>query len=335
LDDVKQLVAAIKKGDLKPIYFLMGEEAYYIDKISDFIEDNVLDEAEKGFNQMVLYGRDVTIDDIVGNAKRYPMMAERQVVIVKEAQDLSRTIEKLAQYAENPQPSTVLVVNYKYKKLDKRKALYKTITKAGGVVFESKKLYENQVPDWIRRVLKGQKYDISPKAAQMLVEFLGTDLSKVNNELNKLKIVLPEGTQITPEHIEENIGISKDFNNFELRKAVGERNVVKVHQIAKYFADNPKDNPMVVTVSLLFNFFSQLLHLHGMSDKNPRSVASALKVNPYFVNEYLVAARNYPMKKVSSVIGLLREFDVKSKGVGSNAIPQGDLLKELLVRVIG
>jgi DNA polymerase-3 subunit delta len=335
LEDVKRLVAAIKKGDLKPIYFLMGEEAYYIDKISDFIEDNVLDEAEKGFNQMVLYGRDVTIDDIVSNSKRYPMMAERQVVIVKEAQDLSRTIEKLAKYAENPQPSTVLVLNYKYKKLDKRKALYKTITKAGGVVFESKKLYENQVPDWIRRVLKGQNYDISPKAAQMLVEFLGTDLSKVNNELNKLKIVLPEGTQITPEHIEENIGISKDFNNFELRKAVGEKNVIKVHQIAKYFADNPKDNPLVVTVALLFNFFSQLLHLHGMSDKNPRSVASALKVNPYFVNEYLVAARNYPMRRVSSVIGLLREFDVKGKGVGSNAVPQGDLLKELLVRILG
>jgi DNA polymerase-3 subunit delta len=335
LEDVKRLVAAIKKGDLKPIYFLMGEEAYYIDKISDFIEDNVLDEAEKGFNQMVLYGRDVTIDDIVSNSKRYPMMAERQVVIVKEAQDLSRTIEKLAKYAENPQPSTVLVLNYKYKKLDKRKALYKTITKAGGVVFESKKLYENQVPDWIRRVLKGQNYDISPKAAQMLVEFLGTDLSKVNNELNKLKIVLPEGTQITPEHIEENIGISKDFNNFELRKAVGAKNVIKVHQIAKYFADNPKDNPLVVTVALLFNFFSQLLHLHGMSDKNPRSVASALKVNPYFVNEYLVAARNYPMRRVSSVIGLLREFDVKGKGVGSNAVPQGDLLKELLVRILG
>ncbi len=313
----------------------MGEEAYYIDKISDFIEKNILDEAEKGFNQMVLYGRDVTIDDIVSNAKRYPMMAERQVVIVKEAQDLSRTIEKLASYAENPQPTTVLVLNYKYKKLDKRKALFKAINKNGGVVFESKKLYENQVPDWIRRVLKGQGYDISPKAAQMLVEFLGTDLSKVNNELDKLKIVLPQGTQITPEHIEENIGISKDFNNFELRKAVGERNVVKAHQIAKYFADNPKDNPMVVTVALLFNFFSQLLHLHGMSDKNPRSVASALRVNPYFVNEYLTAARNYPMKKVSSVIALLREFDVKSKGVGANAVPQGDLLKELLVKILG
>ncbi len=334
MDDVRQLVTAIKKGDLKPIYFLMGEEAYYIDKISDFIEENVLDEADKGFNQMVLYGRDVTIDDIVGNAKRYPMMAERQVVIVKEAQDLSRTIEKLVQYAQNPQPSTVLVFNYKYKKLDKRKALYKAINKVG-VVYESKKLYENQVPDWIRRVLKGQRYDISPKAAQMLVEFLGTDLSKVNNELNKLKIVLPEGTQITPEHIEENIGISKDFNNFELRKAVGDRNVLKAHQIAKYFAENPKDNPMVVTVALLFNFFSQLLHLHGMADKNPRNVASALKVNPYFVNEYLTAARNYPMKRVSQVIGLLREFDVKGKGVGASALSQGDLLKELLVRILG
>lgn len=335
MDEVKQLVEAIKKGDLKPIYFLMGEEAYYIDKLSDFIEDNVLDEAEKGFNQMVLYGRDVSIDDIVSNAKRYPMMAERQVVIVKEAQDLSRTIEKLASYAENPQPTTVLVINYKYKKIDKRKALYKAINKNGGVVFESKKLYDNQIPNWIRRVLKGQGYDISPKAAQMLTEFLGTDLSKVNNELNKLKIVLPKGTQITPEHIEDNIGISKDFNNFELRKAVGERNVVKAHQIAKYFGDNPKDNPMVVTVSLLFSFFSQLLHLHGMHDKSPRSVASALGVNPYFVNEYLTAARNYPMKKVSSVISLLREFDVKSKGVGANAVPQGDLLKELLVRILG
>ncbi|NNE31832.1 MAG: DNA polymerase III subunit delta [Winogradskyella sp.] len=335
MDDVKQLVSEIKKGNLKPVYFLMGEEPYYIDKISDYIEKNVLDEAEKGFNQMVLYGRDVSIDDIVSNAKRYPMMADRQVVIVKEAQDLSRTIEKLVQYAENPQPTTVLVLNYKYKKLDKRKALYKALKKNDGLIFESKKLYDNQVPDWIRRVLKGQGYDISPKAAQMLVEFLGTDLSKVTNELDKLKIVLPKGTQITPEHIEENIGISKDYNNFELRKAVGDRNVVKAFKIIKYFGDNPKDNPMVVTVALLFNFFSQLLHLHGMVDKNPRSVSQALRINPYFVNEYLTAAKNYPMRKVSAVIGLLREFDVKSKGVGANATPQGDLLKELLVKILG
>src|SRR5690606_1298968 len=172
---------------------------------------------------------------------------------------------------------------------------------------------------WIRGVLAGQNYTIAPKAAQMLVEFVGTDLGKINNELEKLKIILPEGTQITPQHIEENIGISKDYNNFELRKAIGERNVVKAHQIVKYFADNPKDNPMVVTVSLLFSFFSQLLQFHGLNDKSPRSVASALKINPYFVNEYISAAHNYPMKKVSAVVATLREFDVKSKGVGANA----------------
>lgn len=311
----------------------MGEEAYYIDKISDFIEDTILTEEERGFNQMILYGRDISIEDIVSNAKRYPMMAEYQVVIIKEAQDLSRTIEKLASYAEHPQPTTVLVVNYKYKKIDKRKALYKAIKKSG-VVYESKKLYENQVADWIRRILSPKGYSITPKAAQMLVEFLGTDLSKINNELEKLQIILPKDSQITPELIEENIGISKDYNNFELRKAIGDKNVVKAHQIVNYFAENPKDNPMVVTVSLLFNFFSQLLHFHGLKDKSPRSVASALRINPYFVNEYVAAARNYPMRKVSTAVSTLRDFDVKSKGVGANAVPQGDLLKELLVRIL-
>ncbi|MEL0456581.1 DNA polymerase III subunit delta [Flavobacteriaceae bacterium SZ-1-7] len=333
MDEVKELVTDIKNGNVKPIYFLMGEEPYYIDKISDFIESTILQEEERGFNQMILYGRDVTIEDIVSNAKRYPMMAEYQVVIVKEAQDLSRSIEKLTPYAENPQPTTVLVINYKYKKIDKRKGLYKTLKKKG-VVYESKKLYENQVADWIRRVLSPKKYAISPKAAQMLVEFLGTDLSKINNELEKLQIILPEGTQITPEHIEQNIGISKDYNNFELRKAIGERDTGKAFKIINYFAENPKDNPMVVTVSLLFNFFSQLLHFHGLNDKSPRSVASALKINPYFVNEYINAAHNFPMRKVSEVVAVLREFDVKGKGVGSNAVPQGDLLKELLVRIL-
>ena len=333
MDEVKQLVTDIKNRKLKPIYFLMGEEAYYIDKISDFIESTVLTEEEKGFNQTVLYGRDVAIEDVVGAAKRYPMMSEYQVIIVKEAQDLSRTIEKLADYASNPQPTTVLVINYKYKKIDKRKALYKSINKIG-VVYESKKLYESQVADWIRRVLSPKKYTITPKAAQMLVEFLGTDLSKINNELEKLQIVLSEGSQITPEIIEENIGISKDYNNFELRKAVGSKDVLKAHQIAHYFADNPKDNPMVVTVSLLFSFFSQLLHLQGLADKSARNVASALRVNPYFVDEYLTAARNYPMRKVSEVIAILHEFDVKSKGVGSNASSESQLLKEMLVRIL-
>ncbi len=332
MDEAKQIVIDIKSGKIKPIYFLMGEEPYYIDKISDYIEQNVLNEADKGFNLMSLYGRDVTIDDIIGHAKRYPMMADRQVIIVKEAQDLSRTIEKLAAYANNPQESTMLVVNYKYKKIDKRKALYKAIKKIG-VVFESKKLYENQVSDWIIRVLASKKISIVPKAAQMLVEFLGTDLSKISNELDKLQIVLSNTNQITPELIEENIGISKDYNNFELRKAIGQRDVVKAYQIVSYFANNPKDNPMVVTVSLLFSFFSQLLHFHGLADKSKRNVAAALRVNPYFVEDYTIAARNFPMRKVSAVIALLREFDVKSKGVGSSNVSHGDLLKELLFKI--
>lgn len=255
----------------------MGEEPYYIDKLAGYIEDNILSEDEKGFNQMVLYGRDVTVEEIVSNAKRYPMMADRQVVIVKEAQELSRTIDKLESYAENPLPTTVLVICYKYKTLDKRKKVTKVLDKAG-VVFESKKLYENQVGDWLKRVLSGKGYQIEPKAAAMLVEFLGTDLSKISNELDKLAIILPKGSTITPKVIEENIGFSKDYNNFELRKAIGEKNQLKAYQIADYFAQNPKDNPLVVTTGLVFGFFSQLLQYHGLKDKNPANVADRKSV---------------------------------------------------------
>jgi DNA polymerase-3 subunit delta len=332
MNEINAIVSDIKKGNLKPIYFLMGEEAYYIDKISDFIEETVLDEAEKGFNQQVMYGRDATIEDIVSAAKRYPMMAERQVLIIKEAQDLSRTIEKLISYAENPQPTTVLVLNYKYKKLDKRKKIYKAIAKSG-VIFESKKLYDNQVPDWIRRILSGKKYQIEPKASQMLVEFLGTDLSKISNELDKLMLILPVGSIINDKHIEDNIGISKDFNNFELRKAVGEKNIVKANRIINYFSDNPKNNPLVMTISLLNSFFTQLLLFHGLKDKSKSSVAKGLGVNPYFVDEYFLAARNYPMRKVAQVIAFLRDADVKSKGVGASQ-SQSDILKELLFKIL-
>ncbi len=332
MDEVKQIVADIRNGNIKPIYFLFGEEPYYIDKISQFIEKNVLTEEEKGFNQMVLYGKEASIDEIVSNAKRYPMMAERQVVIVKEAQELSRTIEQLVDYAENPQPTTVLVLCYKYKKLDKRKKLYKSLGKHG-VLFESKKLYENQVSEWLRKVLHGKGYSISHKAAIVLVEYLGTDLSRISNELDKLTLVLPKESQITPADIEEHIGISKDYNNFELKKAIGERNVLKAIRIVNYFAQNPKDNPFVLTVSLLHNFFSQLLQYHGLNDHSPKNVASALRVNPYFVGEYQIAAKNYPMKKVSSIISHLREMDLKGKGVGATAIPQSDLLKELMVKI--
>ncbi|MCH2032062.1 MAG: DNA polymerase III subunit delta [Tenacibaculum sp.] len=332
MNDVKLIVDDIKQGKLKPIYFLMGEEPYYIDKISDFIEETVLDESEKGFNQIVMYGRDVSVDEIVSSAKRFPMMAEHQVIIVKEAQDLIRTIDKLEAYATNPQPSTILVFNYKYKKLDKRKKVYKAIAK-NGLIFESKKLYENQVGDWITKVLRGKKYSIEPKASQMLVEFLGTDLSKISNELDKLTSVLKEGTIISPNHIEENIGISKDFNNFELRKAVGNKDVVKANRIINYFSQNPKNNPLVMTISLLNSFFTQLLMYHGLQDKSKASVARALGVNPYFVDDYVSAARNYPMRKVSQVIGFLRDSDVKSKGVGANQ-SQADILKELIFKIL-
>jgi DNA polymerase-3 subunit delta len=332
MNEIRDIVSDIKNGDIKPIYFLMGDEPYYIDKISDYIEQNILDEAEKGFNQQVMYGRDVSVEDIVAAAKRYPMMAERQVLIVKEAQDLSRNIEKLVSYAENPQPTTVLVLNYKYKKLDKRKRLHKAIAKTG-FIFESKKLYENQVSDWIRRILSGKRYKIEPKASLMLVEFLGTDLSKIYNELSKLMLVLPKETIINDKHIEDNIGISKDFNNFELRKAVGEKQIVKANRIINYFAVNPKNNPLVMTISLLNGYFTQLLLFHGLKDKSKNSVAKNLGVNPYFVDEYFVAARNYPMRKVAQVIAFLRDADIKSKGVGASQSNE-DILKELLFKIL-
>ncbi|RDY61455.1 DNA polymerase III subunit delta [Flagellimonas nanhaiensis] len=333
MDKVKEIVAKIDSGNPKPIYFLMGEEPYYIDKISGYIADHVLTEDEKGFNQMVLYGKETSVDEVVSNAKRFPMMANHQVVIVKEAQHLSRSIEALTVYAENPQTTTVLVICYKYKKLDKRKKLYKTIQK-NGELFESKKLYENQVADWIRRILASKKYKISPKACMLLVEFLGTDLSKINNELEKLAIVVHNTTEITPELIEEHIGISKDFNNFELKKAIGEKDVHKASRIIDYFAQNPKENPFVVTITLLNTFFTQLLQYHGLNDHSPGNVSKVLGVNPYFVKEFTTAARNYPMKKVSGIISNLRHLDLKSKGVGASNMAQADLLKELLVKII-
>jgi len=332
MDEVIKIVNDIKAGNIKPIYFLMGEETYYIDKLSDYMEQNILTEDEKGFNQTVLYGRDVTLEDIVSTSKRYPMMAERQVVIVKEAQDLAKTIDKLESYAENPMPSTVLVFCYKYKTLDKRKKVTKHLAK-NGVVYESKKLYENQIGDWIKRVLSGKNYSIEPKANAMLVEFLGNDLSKINNELEKLQIILPKGSTITPKHIEENIGFSKDFNNFELLNALGSKNQLKAYQIAQYFSDNPKANPLIVTTSTVFGFYVKLLKYHGLKDRNPKNVAAVLGVSPFFLKDYDVALKNYPMKKVSQIVSSLRDVDVKSKGVGANALPQSDLLKEMLFKI--
>ncbi|MGB5463839.1 MAG: DNA polymerase III subunit delta, partial [Aureibaculum sp.] len=215
----------------------------------------------------------------------------------------------------------------------KRKKLGKIVAKTG-LLFESKKLYDNQIDEWIRRVLAGKDYKIEPKATVMLGEYLGTDLSKISNELDKLMIILPKGATITASHIEENIGISKDFNNFELRKAVGEKQIVKANQIIQYFGSNPKNNPLVVTISLLNSFFTQLLIFHGLADKSKMNVSKALRINPFFVSDYQSAARNYPMRKVSNIISLLREADIKSKGVGAQNLPPEDILKELLFKIM-
>jgi DNA polymerase-3 subunit delta len=332
MNTINQLITDIKGSKIAPIYFLMGEEAYYIDIISDYIESHVLSEEEKGFNQMVLYGKDVSIQDIVSNAKRYPMMAERQVIIVKEAQNLIKTIEQLVDYAKNPQPTTVLVFNYKYKTLDKRKALYKTLSKSA-VVFESKKIYEDKIPSWIQNFLRAKQLTITPKASSMLTEFLGNDLSKIANELTKLELVVGTHKEVTPEIIEENIGISKDFNNFELQKALGHLNHKKAYQIVNYFAQNSKQHPFVLTISILYMYFSKLMKLHTVRDKNPGTVARALGVNPYFVNEYITASRNFPMKRISGVLETLRIYDTKSKGVGANLSPR-DLYNELIYNIL-
>ncbi|PKP24811.1 MAG: DNA polymerase III subunit delta [Bacteroidetes bacterium HGW-Bacteroidetes-2] len=330
MEEAKRIINDIKKGSIKPIYFFTGDEPYYIDFLSNFIEKNLLTEDEKAFNQMVLYGQDVTINDIVSNAKRYPMMAERQVIIIKEAQELAKTIENLESYVENLQPTTVLVLNYKYKNLDKRKKLYKAI-KEKGVIFESKKLYENKVGAWIQKTLANNGHGISLKAASMLVEFLGNDLSKISKELEKLTQIVKQGQEITPELIEENIGISKDFNNFELQKAIGSKDIKKSFAIANYFAQNPKSNPLVVTVGNLYRFFSLVLKYHALKSKS--DAPKVLGVAPFFVKEYELAARNYPMKKISAVIAKIREIDMKSKGVGAANISDGELLRELLVAI--
>lgn len=332
MEEIAKIIKDISGGNIKPIYFLMGEEPYYIDKLTEFIENNILSEDERAFNQQVLYGRDVTIEDVISAAKRYPMMADRQVIIVREAQELSRNIDKLESYVKNIQPTTVLVIAYKYKSLDKRKSMTKLIEKEG-LLFESKKLYENQIGTWISRVLQGKGYHIEPKATAMLVEFLGTDLSRINNELEKLQIILPKGTTFTPTHIEENIGFSKDFNVFEFRKAIGERNQLQAYRIADHFAQNKKEYPMILTTGMVFSFFSSLLQYHGLKDKSPGNVAKVLKVNPYFLKDYDLALRNFPMKKVSAIVSTLRDIDVKSKGVGANQLHESDLLKEMLAKI--
>jgi DNA polymerase-3 subunit delta len=330
--NMEQILEELRNKIYHPIYFLAGDEAYFIDTISDFIEEHVLSDTEKEFNQTVVYGRDTDVPSLVSMAKRFPMMSNYQVVIVKEAQDIPK-IEELQPYVENPLNSTLLVLNYKYKKIDKRKSFYKSIGKKG-VLFESRKIYDNQLGSWISKYVGERGYTITPKATAMLTEFLGTDLSKVVNEIDKLIINLPEKAEINDLQVERNIGISKDYNIFELQNAIGARDVMKANRIVNYYAANPKENPLIKTIAMLYGFFSKLLIYHQLKDKSRSNVAAALSLNPFFVKDYQVAAKNYNNKKLAAIIGYLREYDLKAKGVGNVSVPDGELLRELMYKIL-
>ena len=328
-----EIMSDLKNRIYKPVYFLAGEEPYYIDLITNYIEEKVLPEDEKSFNQMVLYGEDTTIPSVIETSRRFPMMSNHQVIIVKEAQTLKK-IDDLAFYLDKPLLSTILVFNYKYKVLDKRTKLYKLI-ESNAVYFESNRLRDYQVPPWIERYLMLKGIKTEPNASAMLTEYLGTDLHKIVNELDKLLINLPpERPVITTELIEKNIGISKDYNNFELQKAVGEKNILRANMIVHYFADNPRDNPITLTIASLFSYFTKVLTYHYLTDKSKNNVASVLKINPFFVKDYETTSSKYDVKKTVEIITLLRTYDMKSKGVGDLSSTPGDLLKELVYKIL-
>jgi DNA polymerase-3 subunit delta len=330
----QDIIKDIKARKLKPIYLLHGEESYYIDLISDFLEENVLSEAEKGFNQTVLYGKDTEIMTVLNACKRYPMMSDYQLVLVKEAQDLKidKAEDQFAAYCENPLKSTVLVLCHKYKKFDKRKKAYKLIEKAG-LIFESGTIYDNKVPAWIDDFVRSKGHHINPRASALLAEYLGNDLSKVANELEKLMLNVPQAQEINTKEVQDNIGISKEYNVFELQNALSRRDVYKANQIVNYFEANPKANPIVLVMGNLAGYFTKILKYHYVSDKS--QAAKELGVNPYFLKDYELAAKNYNLGKTFEVISLLREYDLKSKGVDATGNTEhGELMKELVFKIM-
>ena len=334
------IIKDLKNRKFKPLYLLHGDEPYYIDLVGNYVEHKLLPDAEKGFNQTVLYGKDTDIMTVLNAAKRYPMMADYQVVLVKEAQDMKwgkddddkKSINPLLNYLENPLPSTILVFCYKYGKFDKRKKTYKAIEKKG-LVFESAALYDNKVPAWIEGFISDKGYRISQPATMMLSEYLGNDLSKIANELEKLMLNVSAGQEITLELVQNNIGISKEYNVFELQTALGKKDVFKVNQIVNYFEANPKANPIVLVLGNLNNYFSKVLAFHYVKDRSQQNLARELGVNPFFVKDYEQAARSYDYGKIMRIISYLREYDLKSKGVESNA-EDGALMKELMFKIL-
>lgn len=325
----------IKARKFSPIYLLMGEEPFFIDRLTDLLIDQVLDEAEKDFNQIILYGADSTGSTIVNAVRRFPMMSEYQLVVVREAQ-LVRDLELLINYAKNPLKSTILVLNYKYKPYDKRKALALAI-ESTGVIFDSKKIPDYKMPGFITSLLQERSLTIDPKAAQMLSDFLGNDLNRLDKELDKLMLILPEKglNRVTPELVEENIGISKEFNNFELLRALAGKELLKANRIIHYFAKNPKNNPIQMTLSVLYNYFSNLLICYYTTDRSETGLMQALGLRSSFqVRDYLLGMRNYSAMKVFNLISDIRTADARSKGVDNSSATDEDLLKELIYKIL-
>lgn len=330
----EEIARDLKNRVYKPVYYLMGEEAYYIDRISDYIARTVLNESEREFNQTVLYGADTDIATIINTAKRYPMMSEYQVVIIKEAQNV-KNMEGLSYYLQKPLESTILVFCHKHGVLDRRKKLAAEIEKVGAL-FESKKLKEAQLLGFITSYLKRKSIEIEPKASEMMADFVGTDLNRLAGELEKLIITLPHGQRrVTPEQIEQNIGISKDYNNFELRNALVAKDVFKANQIIRYFEETPKTNPLQMTLSVLFSFFSNLMLAYYAPDKSEQGVAAQLGLrSAWQAKDYLIAMRRYSGVKVMQIIGEIRYCDARSKGVGNPSLGDGELLRELVYKIL-
>lgn len=319
----------------QPVYILMGEEPFFIDRITDLLIGNVLSDAERDFNQVIMYGADTDAGVIINAARRFPMMAERQLVVVREAQ-LVRDIDLLTAYMKNPLQSTVLVVNYKYKNLDRRKSLAATAEKVG-VLFESKKIPDYKMPAFITSLLQQRSISVDPKAAQMLSDFLGNDLSRLSKELDKLALILPEKApkRVTPELVEQNIGISKEYNNFELIKAIAVKDILKANRIAQYFEKNPKNNPIQMTLPVIFNYFSNLMICHYAKDKSETGLMVELGLRGTFqVKDYMSGLRNYSAMKVFNLISEIRTTDARSKGVENTSTADADLLKELLYKIL-
>lgn len=330
----EDILKELRAKQYRPIYYLMGEEPYYIDVIADYIADHVLTETEKDFNLTVIYGGDVDSASVINAAKRYPMMSEYQVVIVKEAQAI-RNMEELSFYLQHPLNSTILVICHKHGVLDRRKKLAAAIEKCG-ILFESKKIKDSQLPAFINGYMKRKGVDMDPKATAMIAEFVGTDLHRLTGELDKLIITLGKGRgRVTPELVERNIGISKDYNNFELRSALVEKDILKANKIVRYFEENPKTNPIQMTLSLLFGFFSNLMLAYYAPEKSEQGVADFLELkNAWQAREYLSAMRKYSGVKTMQIIQELRYTDAKSKGVGNSSAQDGELLRELIFKIL-